>query len=317
MRNPNGYGTVYKLSGKRRRPWVAAITTKYELVDGKAKRTRVAIGYYEKKKQAQLALAEYNTKPINVGWTFKNVFDEWIKTKNVSDGRIAVYNKAFERFGPLHDKRFANITLFDLEAVMNATEASAVSKSRMKQMLNQMYAYALKYDIAKANLAQRLDAKIPTTKLKREPFSDDEIKAMWESDAEESKIALIMIYTGVRIGELHSMEIDREEWMLKGGSKTAAGKNRIVPIREKIRPLMDFDREMTYTAFYQREKKYLTKMGHKPHDCRVTFATRYKHADPIAIKLIMGHKIDDITKGVYTKYTPDELRSVIDSVDFC
>ena len=26
MRLPNGYGTVYKLSGKRRNPWIARVT---------------------------------------------------------------------------------------------------------------------------------------------------------------------------------------------------------------------------------------------------------------------------------------------------
>ena len=27
MRLPNGYGSVYKLSGKRRKPWAARVTT--------------------------------------------------------------------------------------------------------------------------------------------------------------------------------------------------------------------------------------------------------------------------------------------------
>ena len=30
MRAPNGYGTVYKLSGKRRRPWVVRVTVGYK-----------------------------------------------------------------------------------------------------------------------------------------------------------------------------------------------------------------------------------------------------------------------------------------------
>lgn len=35
MKNENGAGSVYKLSGKRRKPWAAAITTGYE--NGKQK----------------------------------------------------------------------------------------------------------------------------------------------------------------------------------------------------------------------------------------------------------------------------------------
>ena len=30
MKLPNGYGTVYKLPGKRRKPWIARITNGYE-----------------------------------------------------------------------------------------------------------------------------------------------------------------------------------------------------------------------------------------------------------------------------------------------
>ena len=35
MKNENGSGSVYKLSGKRRKPWVATVTTGYE--NGKQK----------------------------------------------------------------------------------------------------------------------------------------------------------------------------------------------------------------------------------------------------------------------------------------
>lgn len=314
MRNPNGYGTVYKLSGKRRKPWAVAITTSYELVDGKAKRKRVIIGYYATKREGVLALAEYNSNPYDLGWTFKEVFENWKKTKHLAS--FQAYNKAYERLKELDGKLFANITLTDLEAIFEASTASDRSKVMMKLLLNQMYTYAMRYNIVRANLAERIELAPVKTKIDRVPFTDEEIKQLWESPKAEAKIALIMIYTGVRVGELLTMEIDKENWLLKGGSKTEAGKNRIVPIREKIKPLMDFDRDMTYNTFYQRELYFLRKMNHTAHDCRVTFASRYKAADPTAIKLIMGHAIQDITKGVYTKYTPDELRKVIESVDF-
>ena len=36
MKNPNGFGSVYKLSGKRRKPYIAVITVGYT-IDGKQK----------------------------------------------------------------------------------------------------------------------------------------------------------------------------------------------------------------------------------------------------------------------------------------
>lgn len=316
MRNGNGMGSVYKLKGNRRRPWAAVVTVRFFLKDDKAVQKRHAIGYYTTKKEAQLALMAYITDPYDTEWTFSQVYEKWMETKDLTNSSLTAYKRSYERFSPLHDKLFATLKTTELEGIIASTDTSQKNKSHMKLLLNQMYQYAMKYDIVQHNLAERFSVAQPKPKINRQPFTDDEIKALWESRKEESEIALIMIYTGVRIGELLTMEIDRENWLLKGGSKTEAGKNRIVPIRKKIQPLMNFSQDESYDAFYQRVLYFLKKMGHTPHDCRVTFATRYKSADPTAVKLIMGHSIKDITKGVYTKYTPDELREVIESVDF-
>ena len=316
MRNANGMGSVYKLPGNRRKPWVAMVTSGYELKDGKARQLRKAIGYYATKKEGQEALQRFNADPYEIGFTFKDVYEKWVQTKEVSEVQMKAYKKAFERFSLVHGKRFDQLTTRDYERLFTLSDATDSGKFNMKVVLNQMYDYALRYDIVQKNIAERFSVKAPTVEKQRVPFTDEEIKTLWESKEPEAKIALIMIYTGVRIGELLTMTIDRSEWLLKGGSKTEAGKNRIVPIRTKIRHLMGFSQEESYNAFYQRNLYFLRKMNHTPHDCRVTFATRYKNADPIAIKLIMGHAIKDVTKGVYTKYTPQELMDVVESIDF-
>ncbi len=50
-------------------------------------------------------------------------------------------------------------------------------------------------------------------------------------------------------------------------------------------------------------------MQHLPHDGRHTFATfaEKNELKPLRIKLIMGHKITDITDGVYTHKSAAEL----------
>ena len=50
-----------------------------------------------------------------------------------------------------------------------------------------------------------------------------------------------MIYSGLRSGKLVKIEtanIDIENRIMKGGLKTAAGKNRIIPINKKILPFV-------------------------------------------------------------------------------
>lgn len=316
MKRANGTGTICRLKGNRRKPWAAIVTTGIVLQDGKAKQNRHAIGYYATRKEAQLALESFNVEPYDLDWTFRDVYNGWKKTKDLSNSSVNAYKRSYERFSAIHGKTFATLKTIELEGIIASCDTSQKNKSHMKLLLNQMYQFALKHDIVQHNLAERFSVAQPKPKIQRQPFSDEEIASLWKDRSEESEIALIMIYTGVRIGELLTMEIDRENWLLKGGSKTEAGRNRIVPIREKIKPLMGFSQDETYDAFYQRVLYFLKKMGHTPHDCRVTFATRYKSADATAIKLIMGHSIKDITKGVYTKYTPDELRQVIESIDY-
>lgn len=316
MRNANGYGTVYKMAGKRRKPWAAVVTTGYEIVNGKSVQKRSAVGYFATQSEARNALCHFNETPFDVSTTFQTVYAGWKEQKNISDSSMRAYDKAFERFSPLHDKLFSKLKTADLERVIALTDTTPRNKFQMKLLLNQMYGYAMKYDIVQINYAERFSVEIPKTQIDRQPFTDEEIRTLWESKEEEAKITLVMIYTGVRIGELLKMDYDRENQVLRGGSKTEAGKNRIVPVRKKIQPLMDFDRNVSYNAFYQRNLYFLKKMNHTAHDCRVTFATRYKSADATAIKLILGHAIYDVTKEVYTKYTIEELHQVVESIDF-
>jgi integrase len=150
---------------------------------------------------------------------------------------------------------------------------------------------------------------------------------------------LIMIYTGLRIGELLDIKIEnvylKERYMI-GGLKTKAGKNRVIPINKKIEPFIKnyyeknidkkflitnaFGRQMQYSN-YRREKfdNIIEKMQftkHRPHDTRHTFASLMDSAgaNKLAIKRIMGHSAQDLTDDVYTHKTIQELISAIDLI---
>lgn len=68
MKLPNGFGSVYKLSGNRRKPYRAIVTERWQIdtETGKWKQKRKTIGYYESKKEALQALADYNKSPYDV-----------------------------------------------------------------------------------------------------------------------------------------------------------------------------------------------------------------------------------------------------------
>ena len=60
MRNPNGYGTVAKLSGQRRRPYIVKKTIGW---NDKGYPIYDIIGYAETREAGNIMLAEYNRDP--------------------------------------------------------------------------------------------------------------------------------------------------------------------------------------------------------------------------------------------------------------
>ena len=130
--------------------------------------------------------------------------------------------------------------------------------------------------------------------------------------------------------------IDLEDETMKGGLKTDAGKNRIVPIHPLIKPLIENRLQeaaglhseylfndpngqqgthMTYDKYRKRFEKVMKRlnMSHRPHETRHTFITKGKacNMDEYILKLIVGHAIEDITEKVYTHRTVEQLKTEI------
>ena len=115
-----------------------------------------------------------------------------------------------------------------------------------------------------------------------------------------------MIYTGLRPTELLEIQTENvhlDEKYMVGGMQTEAGKDRIIPLNDKIIPLVK--------NRYDPNKKYL------PHDGRHTFASLMDSAEAndVCIKLIMGHSMkNDTTKGTYTHKTLKELLTEVNKI---
>ncbi len=81
MRRANGTGSIVKLSGNRRRPYLVKISTRDK--DGYVR--QVALSYHAKLQEAQEALEEYNRKAAAgqtpsadmLSWTVEQVYTAW------------------------------------------------------------------------------------------------------------------------------------------------------------------------------------------------------------------------------------------------
>ena len=339
MKKPNGLGTVYKMSGNRRRPWRATITTGYDIV---GTQKRLTIGYYETRKEAEKALASYEYNPEklkNSKLTFKDVYDKWSESHfpKLQSNTVEVTKAYAKKLIPLHDIPFVEIKAIQLQDLFNNLKMSAVSKARVKNIINAMYKYALKYEIVDKDYSILIDLGKREKVIQRKVFTEEEILKLWKyKELKWVDTILIMIYSGMRIGELLGLKnehIDLENRVIVGaGIKTDAGKNRVIPINKKILPLIQkhmravitflfttkSDNQILYDNYRYSFMSIMDKleMTHTIHDCRHTFATLLNNADanPTAIKNIIGHTSFETTEKIYTHKNIEELKKAIDLI---
>ena len=313
-------------------------------------RTYRYLQYFERSSDAHNFLAEYNRgDPIkeHVSRTqepdFKTVYDKYIafaKSLNnpPSETTLRSYSTGYKLWKPLHDLRFRSITVKQLQDCL--TEHGTMSKAsvtRMITILKKMFKYAIAHNIAEKDLTPYLFQEHSTEAVhKHTIFTDEEIDALWKYNGEAAKVMLILIYTGMRCSEFLKLSTDNihlDERYMIGGIKTEAGKNRIIPIHKRIVPIIrelynpnnkylfpnDEGGEMLYSHFrYNKWKLYNEELGmnHYTHDCRHTCSTKMEAVGIPLLhqKLILGHKVHDITQNVYTHVSRETLISDIDKI---
>lgn len=337
MRLPNGFGSVYKLSGKnRRKPFVARKTVGWTFDEEKGKSYPIYefVGYYATRKEALTSLTEYNKDPYDLHHdtiTFAEVYDKWsdIHFQKVSDSNIKGYQASFRTCSQLHDMKFVDIKLDHLQKVVDESGKNTPTLKKLKVMFGLMYDYAVRHEIVtpdKRDMVRYVDisqAGNPNA-YNREPFSKKQIQMLWNSkDSNEYiTVILMLIYTGVRISEFLDLKKEdihlEERWFFVKESKTESG-IREVPIAEKIVPFFEYwmekdceylictpsNEHFVYRNYYD---SYWTpimeslSMKHRPHDTRHTCVSLLTTAgvDERIIKKIVGHKGQGVTEQVYT-----------------
>ncbi len=333
MKNPNGYGSVVKLSGNRRKPYCARKTSGW---NEKGYPIYMVIGYYSDRQEAMIALAEYNRNPFDVDLakiTMKELFEKWSARdfSKMSKSSAASHKSAFKHAAPLHNVPYKNIKAYQMQEIIDNCGCGYSTQGAIKNLFGQLDKYAMELDvILKCNSALISAAPIPPSS--KVPFTEDEIQSVWNiSEQEWVDSVLFFLYTGFRIGEMLTIECDNvnlEELTIKGGIKTKAGKDRIVPIHPRIEKyirqrkaegnkyLFSYNgKKMSasqYYIFWNAIMEQLS-MSHTPHECRHTFRSRLDSAgaNKRCIDLLMGHTSKDVGERVYTHKTIAELKGTI------
>lgn len=333
---PKGYGSVVKMKGKRIKPYMIRVSdgTYFNEETEKCYVQYKVIGYAKTKAEAISMLERYHEAPFDVdnemtfADVFKKMFDETLEDKSHST-HIA-YAAAFKAVPVLHNMKFKDIKVIHLQKAIDKSGKNYPTMKKIKVMYNVMYKYGMKYDICPRDLSSYVDIiqyhKRNPKKEDRNPFTIEQINTFWSlSEDMWYDVILILIYTGVRIGELLELKKEDihldEQWFQVTQSKTESGIRR-VPIADSILPFFqkwhDYSEADTllctpdmepfkYRNYYDSYWKPLIEnlnLGYyTPHCTRHTCISLLAEArvDQTSIKKIVGHAgAMTLTERVYT-----------------
>ena len=342
MRLPNKYGSVTKLKGKRRNPWI--VRKRIEEYDRNGRKKMKVIGYARTRAEALEMLAAYNGNPYDLTQgkpTFSEVYEKWFKdTYGDVTNRSTLKNitSCYRHCTQLYSLKMIDIRPADLQQTIDACPTGYTTAARIRGMFGQMYKWALRHDIVSRNYSEGLLVHQPKEKKDRNRFSSEEVEYLWKNVNQNVyvKLLLMYIYSGVRPSELLNLRKEHvhleERWFEVVKSKTEAG-IRAVPIAEKVYPFwkefidnspceyvvytphghpMTYD---NYKRIYWNELMNLLGLKHTPHETRHTCSSMIHAAgiDETTRKWILGHKGQmDLTERVYTHL---EIKQIVDAIN--
>lgn len=338
----NAQGSVYKLSGNLKNPWIATLPCKYD-AEGTAKRT--ILGYFPTKTEGLNALNEAVSKNVDsrINMNVEEAFKIWSNThfRELSKSAVDNYNASWKYLKKIYKKKIRDIRADDVQTIIDDVSANGKSRAtceKIRNLYSQLCQFAMSQDIISQNYAQFL--KMPSqTKKEKEIFTLFEIKKIHEyaTDNDTAKIVMILIFTGMRIGELFDITkdnvfLDDIPPRMIGGKKTEAGRNRIIPIHSTIYDYIQyfFNKNDKYLICNSkggrmdeknfREREYypllkLLKIERKtPHCTRHTFATMLQASGAKQEDLIkvIGHADYSVTTENYIHQDITTLSDMIE-----
>ena len=367
-RLPNGFGQISEIKNRNLRNPFRAMVTVGKTPEGKPIcKPLKPESYFATYNDAYAALVEYNKNPYDLepSITMQELYDKWLPEYEKTVKSTKSVTSAWAYCSGVYKMRVMDIRARHVKGCMEegvavirgkAQHPSATMKNQIKSLFNMMLDYALEYELVDRNYSRTFNLTEETVKeiqsVKKEhiAFTDEEMDLLWAniSSKQGIDIMLIQCYSGWRpqeLGLLELKDVDLENWTFRGGMKTDAGENRVVPIHSRIQDLVlrkyqeaealgspyllnwtdpnnrnKKNLKLTYARYQKAFERIRDELklnpNHRPHDGRTHFVTMAKRygVDEYAIKYMVGHKISDITEKVCTRREFAWLREEIEKI---
>lgn len=237
MKLPNRYGTVTRLKGNRRKPWIVK-----EGLSGRQK----AIGYAVTKEEGLIILAQYNKNPWDIETdkiTLQELYDLWLEKRAVKLGTSnkSSLNSAYKHCLGLQNLKYNQIKSYQMQDCIDSCGRGYSTQGAIKNLWGHLDRFAMELDIISKCYSELLTSD-PIPETSKKIFTDEEVSRLWDNqNFPWVDSVLFFLYTGFRISEMLELQIsniDFQAGTMIGGTKTAAGKNRLVPIHSKIQTIV-------------------------------------------------------------------------------
>lgn len=337
-------GSITKLPGRRAKPYWARLPAGYI----EYSTVRHSVGCYATYAGADRALREALLKPLQIKalpYTLQDIYDRFIESEYFE--QLAVTSQNTHKNAWKNLKACANvpITAVTTETFQNAVNAMKARKlkretlAKMRNLASLLCKESMSLGLLTVNYGQlvQLPRQDKTPQL---PFTGEQLKLLWKAadgaDCDAMAV-LILCYTGMRPGELLGMRIEQHLHLsddtphIQTGSKTDAGRNRIIPIAPLILPFIHtlaayritgpliatpngkaFNLANWRNRCFKPLMERLGITGRTPYTCRHTFANLQKRrkVDPEIMMEVMGHEDYSTTVEHYHATTDEDVETL-------
>ena len=351
----NGSGSIVKRKRAHGAVYVAIAPARYGTdAEGALRCIRQQLGVYKTSAEARRILEQYNRTPtIKFNYTLAEIYADWsaVAFSGISKQTRGNYTAAWAKIStcPMLNatgKPMRDITTGELRDVLtyyrSGEEVAPLSKSyltKIKALLTSLYSYAMEYNVVDRNYAALIKLTGMQDKPKRS-FTDLEFAVLERnySRVKGGDVVYALCFLGFRASELCRLtpfDYDPVAGTLRGGLKTDAGRDRLVPVHPAIRPIIDrwYARGCGTLLADERGRPYNKDSLHRrvwspaiaalglpddltPHSARHTCATRLAKggARPEDIQAILGHSDYALTANVYVDQDLETLRNAMEKI---
>ena len=342
QKRPNGTGSVYKLPGKRSKPFVARISK-----DGK----QITVGTYPTHAEALIALESVqlggvsNLYNATVEDVYHMVIDQ--KEEKISSATLTNYAACWGYLGVLNKTKMRDVRTIHFQRVIDDAYKAGLSYSTLHkiQILGSlMCKIAMANDLIDKNYAQLVNLPLSAPKSEKPSFTAEQLDQLWQLSDTEPTAAIIvaLCYNGLRINEfldLKKEHVDLNKRLIYApGSKTEAGKDRIIVIPQDLVPIYkrmiespgDYlcaspkgqrwdAKNFRNREFYPFLDKYAMNPDGKlsPHSCRHTYAllcVKYG-LNQKATMDFLGHANFATTAEIYANASSKDIDFLLQEAD--